>query len=173
MLRGGIAIEGVCKERAQKTCAQNRRNAIAIRCNRRELWQFGADSNSQVARQHTSPIKQVQMAQKSRVGMPVTSGPCSRPSWQLLPLCVRSGRWLCRSEQKSSGLKVKNELWACAQFAVVSEWAVPNTWTLKVKQFIWSPNVASKIKPRRLHGSLPGFDMATTASLDLTTGYGG
>ena len=69
---GGVAIESVCKVQAQKTCEQNRRTAIAIRCNRRELWQFGADGNSQVGRQHISRIKQVQMAQKSRVGMPVT-----------------------------------------------------------------------------------------------------
>ena len=34
---GEVAIESVCKERAQKTYEQNRRNAIAIRCNRREL----------------------------------------------------------------------------------------------------------------------------------------
>ena len=41
----------------RKRHAQNRRNAIAIRCNRRELWQFGADSDSQVGRQHINRIK--------------------------------------------------------------------------------------------------------------------
>ena len=47
---GENAVESVCKERAQKTRAQNRRNAIAIRCNGRELWQFGADSSNQEGR---------------------------------------------------------------------------------------------------------------------------
>ena len=54
-----------------------------------------------------------------------------------------------------------------------SEWAVPSIWTLRVKQFIWNHNVASKDKLRQLLGSLPGFDMATTVSLDLTTWCGG
>ena len=120
---GGVAIEGVCKERAQTTCEQNRRNAIAIEFvaigeNCRNLAQIA--TTRWADRQHISRIKQVQMTQKSQVGMPVTSGPCSRPSWQLLPLCVRSGRWLCGNKQRSSGLEVKKSSGPVpmAQFAV-------------------------------------------------------